>query len=66
MPVNFHPFNLPRGKGEHDLEVISDLNDFQISDRLRMANQWRKRVPHLGTGGKEEARETEDPDQLTP
>jgi hypothetical protein len=67
LPVNFHPFNLPRGKGEHDLEVISDLNDFHISDRLRIANQWRKRIPHLGAGGegKQQTTEGENPDRLT-
>jgi len=59
LPVNSHPFNFLRGKGKHDLDPISDLNDFQIVDCFRISNQWRKRVPHLGAGGEEKAGETE-------
>jgi len=57
-PVDFHPFNLLRGKREHDLKVISDLSYCQISDSPRKENEWRKWVPHLGAGSQQKAQAT--------
>ncbi len=65
FPVDFHPFNLLRGKREHYLKVISDLSSCQISDSPRIDNEWRKWVPHLGAGSQQKAQATDHRPQTT-